>query len=122
MSAASAIGAAKQHAADIGLEVHKETLAVAVAEPGRGEPLYRGEIANTAQKVETLIAQLSEAYDGGVLLFCYEAGPCGDGLYRQLIGSGHDCQVVAPSQIPPPGALSQWVCTNAAVGPWIVGR
>ena len=31
----------------IGLDVHKETIAVAVAEPGRGEPLYRGEIANT---------------------------------------------------------------------------
>ena len=35
-----------------------------------------------------------------MLLFCYEAGPCGYGLYRQLIGSGHDCQVVAPSLIP----------------------
>jgi len=89
-----------KHAAYIGLDVHKETIAVAVAEPGRGEPIYRGEIANTPKKVERLIAKLSEAYDGGVLLFCYEAGPCGYGLYRQLIASGHDCQVVAPSQIP----------------------
>jgi Transposase and inactivated derivatives len=31
---------------------------------------------------------------------CYEAGPCGYGLYRQLIGNGHDCQVVAPTLIP----------------------
>ncbi|MBK5929587.1 IS110 family transposase [Halochromatium salexigens] len=100
MSAASGKGAAKQYAAYIGLDVHKETIAVAVAEPGRDEPLYRGEIANTPKKVERLIAQLSEAYDGGLLLFCYEAGPCGYGLYRQLIASGHDCEVVAPSLIP----------------------
>ena len=31
---------------------------------------------------------------------CYEAGPCGYVLYRQIIASGHDCQVVAPSRIP----------------------
>jgi transposase len=35
-----------------------------------------------------------------MLLFCYEAGPCGYGLYRQLTEAGHDCQVVAPSLIP----------------------
>nr|WP_240906086.1 IS110 family transposase [Thiorhodococcus mannitoliphagus] len=82
------------------MDVHKETIAVAVAEPGRDEPIYRGEIANTPKKVEKLIAKLSDAYDGGLLLFCYEAGPCGYGLYRQLIASGHDCEVVAPSKIP----------------------
>ncbi|MCU0835397.1 MAG: IS110 family transposase [Chromatiaceae bacterium] len=94
------VGQEKAHAAYVGLDVHKETIAVAVAEPGRGEPIYRGEIANTPKKVERLIAKLSEAYDGGLLLFCYEAGPCGYGLYRQLIASGHDCEVVAPSKIP----------------------
>ena len=100
LSAVSGTGAAKPYAAYIGLDVHKETIAVAVAEPGRGEPMYRWEIANTPKQVEKLIAQLSAAYDGGLLLLCYEAGPCGYGLYRQLIGSGHDCQVVAPSLIP----------------------
>jgi transposase len=94
------VGQEKAHAAYVGLDVHKETIAVAVAEPGRGEPIYRGEIANTPKKVEKLIAKLSEACDGGLLLFCYEAGPCGYGLYRQLIASGHDCEVVAPSKIP----------------------
>jgi transposase len=34
------------------------------------------------------------------LSFCYEAGPCGYGLYRQLIGLGRECMVVAPSLIP----------------------
>ncbi|WPL10385.1 IS110 family RNA-guided transposase [Thiorhodovibrio litoralis] len=89
-----------KHGAYIGLDVHKDTIAVAVAEPGRQEPIYRGEIANKPKKIEQLIARLSEAYDGAVLLFCYEAGPCGYGLYRQLLASGHDCQVVAPSLIP----------------------
>ena len=35
-----------------------------------------------------------------MLLFCYEAGPCGYVVYRQLLELGHDCQVVAPSLIP----------------------
>jgi transposase len=38
------------HAAYVGLDVHKETIAVAVAEPGRGEPIYRGEIANNTPR------------------------------------------------------------------------
>jgi len=100
LAAVRAVGEAKEHAAYIGLDVHKETIAIAVAEPGRDEPIYRGEIANTPKKVEKLIAKLSEAYDGGLLLFCYEAGPCGYGLHRRLIASGHDCEVVAPSKIP----------------------
>jgi transposase len=84
----------------VGLDVHKETIAVAVAEPGRAEPIYRGEIANKPKTVEKLLAKLSADYDGGLLLFCYEAGPCGYVLYRQILGCGHDCQVVAPSRIP----------------------
>jgi transposase len=71
-----------------------------VAEPGRDEPVYRGEIANKAKSVAKLLAELSEAYGGGLLLFCYEAGPCGYVLYRQVLACGHDCQVVAPSRIP----------------------
>jgi len=88
------------HAAYVGLDVHKETIAVAVAEPGRAEPVYRGEIANKAKNIEKLIGKLSEAYDGGLLQFCYEAGACGYVLYRQILACGHDCQVVAPSRIP----------------------
>jgi len=88
------------HAAYVGLDVHKETIAVAIAEPGRGEPIYRGEIANKPKSVEKLLAKLSESYHGGLLLFCYEAGPCGYVLYRRILASGHDCQVVAPSRIP----------------------
>ena len=68
-------GVAERHAAYVGLDVHKETIVVAVAEPGREEPIYRGEIASKPKTVAKLLAKLSEAYDGGLLLLCYEAGP-----------------------------------------------
>jgi hypothetical protein len=90
----------EHHAAYVGLDVHKDSIAVAVAEPGRCEPVYRGEIANKPKSVEKLVAKLSEAYEGALLQFCYEAGPCGYVLYRQILACGHDCQVVAPSRIP----------------------
>ncbi len=84
----------------IGLDVHKETIAVAVARSGRAVPESRGEIANKPKAVAKLVERLSRAFGGEVLVFCYEAGPCGYGLYRQLLALGHDCQVVAPSLIP----------------------
>ncbi len=84
----------------IGLDVHKESIVVAVARAGREAPESRREIANKAKSVAKLVARLNQEFGGEVLLFCYEAGPCGYGLYRQLLGLGHDCQVVAPSQIP----------------------
>ena len=93
-------GASRAPAAFVGLDVHKETIAIAVAEPGRQEPVYEGEIANTPKRIERKIRRLSERYGGGLLQFVYEAGPCGYGLYRQLLASGHDAQVVAPSRIP----------------------
>jgi transposase len=89
-----------QYAAYIGLDVHKDSIAVAIAWPGRGEPEDRGEIANKPKTVDKLIRRLSEETGGGILLFCYEAGPCGYGLYRQIMACGHECQVVAPSLIP----------------------
>ena len=89
-----------QYRAYIGLDVHKETITVAVAVAGRVIPEQRGEIANKAKAVAKLVERLNREFDGEVLLFCYEAGPCGYGLYRQLLALGHDCQVVAPSLIP----------------------
>ena len=89
-----------RYGAYVGLDVHKDTIAVAVALPGRAEPVYRGEIAHQRKAVTQWLERLSREFEGLVLLFCYEAGPCGYGLYRQLVESGHDCQVVAPSLIP----------------------
>jgi transposase len=82
----------------VGLDVHKNSIAVAVARWGRGEAQYRGEVGHTPTAVEQLVKQLSP--HGEVLSFCYEAGPCGYGLYRSLTALGHRCEVVAPSLIP----------------------
>ena len=60
----------------VGLDVHKDTIAVALAE-GR-EVRNHGKIANTPGALKTLCAKLVR--DGGKLRFCYEAGPCGYGI------------------------------------------
>ncbi len=81
----------------VGLDVHKETIAVAVAEEGRAAPTSIGTIRNDPAAVRKLIRQL-----GGRarLRCCYEAGPCGYVLYHQLTDQGVSCQVVAPSLVP----------------------
>jgi len=89
-----------EHAGFVGLDVHKDTIAVAVALPGREAPYDHGEIANTPKSVKKLVNRLSKQFEGQVLLFVYEAGPCGYDLYWQLTAMGHDCQVVAPGLIP----------------------
>ena len=83
----------------VGLDVHKATIAVALAEGGnRREVREHGQIANTPIALKTLVAKLARA--GAELRFCYEAGPCGYGIQRQLTAAGHGCVVVAPSLIP----------------------
>lgn len=89
-----------RYPAYVGLDVHKESIVVAVARAGRGAASSWGEIANKPKAVAKLVERLNREFGGEVLLFCYEAGPCGYGLYRQLLGLGHDAQVVAPSLIP----------------------
>lgn len=84
----------ERYAGFVGLDIHKETIAVALALPGPGEPKYLGEFKNSPKAVAKLVQRLSA--DGELFLFCYEAGPCGYGLYRQIIEMGHDCEVVAP--------------------------
>src|ERR1017187_6784876 len=82
----------------VGLDVHKETIAVSVAEAGGGEVRYIGEISNTPEAIKKLVRQLKKG--DAQLSLCYEAGPCGYGIYRQLREMGFDCVVVAPSLIP----------------------
>ena len=83
----------------VGLDVAKARHAVGVAEDGRqGEVRYLGEIGADVESVRRLVAKLEKRH--GRLHFCYEAGPTGYGLYRQLTTLGHHCTVVAPSLIP----------------------
>ncbi|MGB5179830.1 MAG: IS110 family transposase [Gammaproteobacteria bacterium] len=82
----------------VGLDTHKETIAVAVADAIGGKARYYGEIANTPEAIRKLVKKL--CFDGEVISFCYEAGPCGYEIYRQISQLGHYCSVVAPSLIP----------------------
>ncbi len=82
----------------VGLDVHKDSITVAVAEEGRGEPTLLGVIPNQPGAVKKLAAKLSRGKT--IVKFCYEAGPCGYVLYRQLRDMGLDCTVCAPSLVP----------------------
>ena len=82
----------------VGMDVHKETIAVAIAKEGRGDPAYYGEIPNTDVAIRKLVKKVVS--NGEKVSFCYEAGPCGYDAYRQLIKLGQKCDVVAPSLIP----------------------
>ena len=80
----------------LGLDVHAETIAVAVAEPD-GEVRSLGTIPNRKESIHKLVKKL-----GGVehLRACYEAGPTGYVLYWQLSELGVKCEVVAPTLVP----------------------
>jgi transposase len=80
----------------VGLDVHAETIAVAVAEMG-GEVRSLGIIPNRLESVRKLIGKLAPI---GTLKCCYEAGPTGYVLYWQLTQMGVACEVIAPSLIP----------------------
>jgi transposase len=84
----------------VGLDTDKKHIDVAVAEPlPDGEVRYWGQMANTPASVDRLVKKLGQG--GRELVVCYEAGPCGYGLYRQLAGKrGVTCSVVAPSMTP----------------------
>jgi transposase len=81
----------------IGLDVHKASIAVAIAEEG-GAPTSYGNIANDPSAIRKLMTRL-----GGPdvqLRVAYEAGPTGYALHRQLTSLGIECMVAAPSLIP----------------------
>jgi transposase len=80
----------------VGLDVHAETIAVAVAE-GRNQVRSLGTIANRPEAVRRLVGKLGELSEVKV---CYEAGPTGYALYWQLTQLGVQCEVIAPSLVP----------------------
>ncbi len=83
----------------VGMDVHKESIEIALAEDGAdGEVRRYGRIGGTFDAVQKALRKLVS--QGKTLHFCYEAGPCGYELVRYLSGEGHVCVVVAPSMIP----------------------
>ena len=83
----------------VGLDVHKDTIAVAYAPEGRGaEVVSLGMIGTRQSDIDRLVRKLESK--GGTLVVAYEAGPCGYWLYRYLTRRGLNCSVVAPSLIP----------------------
>ena len=84
----------EEYSGYVGLDVHKDTIAVSVAWPGRSKPEPVGIIANSKRSLLRMVEKLSP--HGEVLGFCYEASSCGYDVYRWIKQSGHDCEVVAP--------------------------
>ena len=82
----------------VGLDDSKNSIDVAVASEGRdGEVRSYGTIENTPEAVRKLVRRLGRPKD---LNFVYEAGPCGYGVYRELLALGANCMVAAPSKTP----------------------
>lgn len=80
----------------VGLDVHKDSIAAAVAE-GNSKVRFLGVIPNLPQALMKVMRKLGPFTR---LQVCYEAGPCGFVIYHQLTRLGIDCVVVAPSLVP----------------------
>ena len=83
----------------MGMDVHQDSIAVAyVAQDHGAEVMYLGAIGTRQGDLDQRLRKMpSQAKH---LIFVYEAGPCGDWLYRYLTKQGDDCWVVAPSLLP----------------------
>jgi transposase len=80
----------------IGMDVHKDSIAVAyVAQEHGAEVIYLGPMGTRQADIDQLTRKLQAKAKH--LVFVYEAGPCGDWLYRYLTKKGYGCWVVAPS-------------------------
>ena len=89
----------KKYSTFVGMDVHKNSIEIAIAESGRnGEVRSYGKIDGTLSALDKVVRKLVSK--GDHLHFVYEAGPCGYGIYRHLTTKGYDCSVVAPSRVP----------------------
>jgi transposase len=83
----------------VGLDVHKQSISVAMLLPGSAKAT-QWEIPNQPAQVRRLVSRLRRDAGRGAVVCAYEAGPCGYVLQRQLVRNGIACQVVAASLIP----------------------
>ena len=82
----------------VGIDAHKANLQVALLAPDATEPVI-WTVANEARAVERLRRKLERTVAGAISC-CYEAGPCGYALQRQLGRGRVQCQVIAPALVP----------------------
>ena len=91
--------AMKSNSTFIGMDVHKNSINIAIAQQGRkGQVRHYGKIEGTLSALDKVVRKLVSK--GDPLHFVYEAGPCGYQIYRHLTAQGFDCSVVAPSRVP----------------------
>jgi transposase len=89
----------KKYSTYVGLDVHKNSISIAIAEGRRqGEVRYYGSVNGTLASLDKVVKKIDK--EENELYFVYEAGPCGYGIYRHLTKAGYHCAVVAPSRIP----------------------
>jgi transposase len=81
----------------VGLDVHKDTTAIGVAEAGRDEPRFLGTVGPQLGELLKAMRNLGKPQTVHVV---YEAGPCGYVLVRQLRERGYWCEVIAPNKMP----------------------
>jgi len=99
------------------MDVHKESIDIAVAEEG-GEVGHHGQVGGDLDALRRAVRKLESL--GRELVFLYEAGPCGYGVYRDLIARGHACWVVAPSNTP--RRVRDWIKTDRRDRMKLAGR
>lgn len=81
----------------VGLDVHKDSISIAAAEPGRVPGRLIGKVTHDVNKLLKVLTKIGSSEQ---LHIVYEAGPTGFGLQRALRSKGYLCEIIAPSQIP----------------------